>query len=75
MEISGALHLDVLDQPARPLVLQAAVEYVLEIRKAQKTEKAPGGAHALSMSRIPPGAKKRMARLFEADRAHAEHWK
>jgi hypothetical protein len=45
----------------------------LQIRK--RMEKAPGGAHALSMSRIPPGAKKRLARLFVASRAKAESWK
>jgi hypothetical protein len=38
-------------------------------------EKAPGGAHALSMSGIPPGTKKRMARSFEARRAKAKHVK
>jgi hypothetical protein len=38
-------------------------------------EEAPGGAHALSMSGIPPGTKKRMARLLEASHAYAEDWK
>jgi hypothetical protein len=55
------------------LVLKPPVNGFSEITKERKIEKAPGGAHALSMSKIPPGTKKRMARWFEASRAKVEH--
>jgi hypothetical protein len=42
---------------------------IQELRIRKGMEEAPGGAHALSMSRIPPGIKKGMARLLEASHA------
>jgi hypothetical protein len=50
-------------------------KWYLEIMNERKMEEAPGGAHALSMSRISPGIKKRMARLLEASHGYTEDGK
>jgi hypothetical protein len=61
--------------PQGRLFYKLPTDGFMEIRNERKSEKAPGGAHALSMSRVPPGTKKRMARLFEASRAETQHEK